>query len=159
MMIRLNGCAGTRAGIFCISLLMLFVAGCASQNAGPGTRGDEARLSPADAAQRAADQGDYAEAAARYGEAAGRATNADTQRKYRLEAGLAAAQAGDVQTARQMLASQLGRDERKARATDLLHNDSSEAELISHVASLHQHYLAASTTDFRQAAALRLPPP
>lgn len=65
----------------------------------------------------------------------------------------------DAGLARQMLASQLGRDERKARATDLLHNDSSEAELISHVASLHQHYLAASTTDFRQAAALRLPPP
>ncbi len=105
MMIRLNGGAGTRAGLFCIGLLMLFVAGCASQNTGPGTAGGEARLSPADAAQRAADQGDYAEAAARYGEAAGRATNADTQRMYRLEAGLAAAQAGDVQTARQMLAS------------------------------------------------------
>ena len=105
MMIRLSGCAGTRAGVFCIGLLMLFVAGCASQYAGPGAGRADARLSPAEAAQRAADQGDYAEAASRYAEAAGRATSADTQRMYRLEAGLAAAQAGDVQTARQMLAS------------------------------------------------------
>ena len=65
----------------------------------------------------------------------------------------------DLALARQMLASQLGRAERSARATDLLRNDGSEAQLGRCVEQLHQHYLAASSGDFRAAPPLRLPPP
>ena len=85
--------------------LLLLVAACASQNAGPGPRGANNDRDPATAAQQAADRGDYARAADLYARAAGQAANSEAQRSYRFEAGLAAAQAGDAEGARQMLAS------------------------------------------------------
>ncbi|WP_423821413.1 penicillin-binding protein activator [Salinisphaera sp. SPP-AMP-43] len=79
------------------------MAGCASQmSGGPNQR---PAGNPADIAARAAMTGDYQKAAQQYIQAAGQASQPDQQRQYRLEAGLAAAQAGDAQTAQQMLSS------------------------------------------------------
>lgn len=93
-----------------VAAIVSLLAGCAAtSNPGwPGNnRGGNASMSgqPAAAAQDAVAHGDYGRAAQLYIRAAGQASQPDAQRNYRFEAGLAAAQAGDAQTARQMLAS------------------------------------------------------
>lgn len=78
----------------------LAVAGCASQRAG----GPSAQPSnPGDAAAQAAATSHYKKAVKQYVRAAGQAHQPDKKRQYRLEAGLAAAQGGDTQTAQQLL--------------------------------------------------------
>ena len=43
---------------------------------------------------------------------------------------------------RAIMAAQLSRAERLAKADDVLHNDGDEADLQKQVAALHEHYLA-----------------
>lgn len=86
-------------------LFMVVLAGCATSGGPNANAGSGYQASPADAAASAAIEGDYARAAQLYVSAAGQASQPAMQRQYRFEAGLSAAQAGDAQTARQMLAS------------------------------------------------------
>ncbi|HET7315143.1 penicillin-binding protein activator [Salinisphaera sp.] len=91
--------AGLRAAAIMVSAAAM--AGCASQMAGgPSSQPS----SPADAAARAAATGHYQEAVREYMRASSRASRPDARYRYRLEAGLAAAQGGDAKTARQLLA-------------------------------------------------------
>ncbi|WP_158583529.1 penicillin-binding protein activator [Salinisphaera sp. Q1T1-3] len=95
MSARMQSLRGAFAAVF-----ILVLAGCATSSMSPsGGMGQ----SPIDAARTAAAQGDYNRAAQLYSQAAVNARQPEAQRSYRLEAGLAAAQAGDAQTARRML--------------------------------------------------------
>jgi len=89
------------AQIFCVILASFLLAACAGRLA--GTSSPNRALSPVEAADQAAAQSDYAQAADLYLQAAQQAANADSRQRLRLEAGLAAAHAGRVQMARQIL--------------------------------------------------------
>ncbi|AWN16513.1 penicillin-binding protein activator [Salinisphaera sp. LB1] len=91
--------AGLRAAAIVAAAVAM--AGCATQMAGgPPSQ----PTSPADAAAKAAATGHYKAAVHDYMRAASQAGQSDARRHYRFEAGLAAAQGGDAQTARQLLA-------------------------------------------------------
>lgn len=64
-----------------------------------------AASTPSQPAAVAAARGDYDKAVQLYMDAAGKASSADARDRYRLRAGLAAAQSGDTQTAKQILDS------------------------------------------------------
>ncbi|KEZ78514.1 penicillin-binding protein activator [Salinisphaera hydrothermalis] len=90
--------AGLRATAIVAAALAM--AGCASQMAGgPSSKPSN----PADAAAQAAETSHYKTAVREYMRAASQASQPAAQRRYRLEAGLAAAQGGDAQTAQQLL--------------------------------------------------------
>lgn len=76
----------------------LTIGGCATQMTGPSSR-----LSPAQAATRAAQTSQYKEAVRNYLRAADQASEPAAKRQFQFEAGLAAAQGGDAQTARKLL--------------------------------------------------------
>ena len=86
----------------CLMILGLVLAACTTpSNHGPARSGS----SPSENAAVAAAQGDYRKATRLYMDAASRTSNTNTQRQYRLRAGLAAAQGGDEQSANQILNS------------------------------------------------------
>ncbi len=90
--------AGLRAAAMMAAAVAM--AGCASQMAGgPSSQ----PTNPADAAAQAAATGHYKTAVREYMRASTQASQSDARRQYRFEAGLAAAQGGDAQTARQLL--------------------------------------------------------
>ncbi|MDA3919225.1 MAG: penicillin-binding protein activator [Salinisphaera sp.] len=86
----------------CLVAVSLVVAAC-STSGGIGSNGQ--RLSPAEAAAQAEATAHYAKATQLYMQAAAGATGPGAQRNYRLQAGLSAAQGGDVQSAGQILDS------------------------------------------------------
>jgi dephospho-CoA kinase len=47
----------------------------------------------------------------------------------------------DAALARKMLAQQMSNSQRLARAHDVIHNDSDDADLVTQVKTLHQTYL------------------
>ena len=81
---------------------LLVIAGCAGQMQRSGT---DTRPTMANSAQRAIVDRDYARAAELYMQDAANASSRDRARQLRLEAGLAAAQAGDATMAQQILNS------------------------------------------------------
>ncbi|MES1926105.1 penicillin-binding protein activator [Salinisphaera sp. T31B1] len=84
-------------------LLVAFVlAGCAGQMQRPS---DTSQPTATNDPRQAEAQGDYERAATLYMQASTRTSDPDRARALRLEAGLAAAQAGNVSMARQILAS------------------------------------------------------
>lgn len=92
-----------KAGLRAVAIVTaaLIITGCAAQmTGGPPSKPSN----PADTAARAAATGHYKKAVREYMRAASQANQSGTQRHYRLEAGLAAAQGGDTQTAEQLLA-------------------------------------------------------
>lgn len=89
-------------GVLAALLLAMTLGGCAQQM--DGVRPD-ATPAPANSPQAVIAAGDYARAAQLYMQASTRSSSRDRQRQLRLEAGLAAAQAGDASMAQQILAS------------------------------------------------------
>jgi len=72
----------------------------------PSNQGPTARpSSPSETAAIAAAQGDYSKATRLYMDAASATSDPQAQRRYRLQAGLAAAEGGDIQSANQLLNS------------------------------------------------------
>jgi outer membrane PBP1 activator LpoA protein len=84
-----------------ITAAALIIGGCATHRAGGPTK----PANPARVAQQAAATSHYRKAVQSYVQAANQASDPQQQRQYRFEAGLAAAQGGDVQSAQQLLAS------------------------------------------------------
>ena len=89
-------------GPLAVLLIALLLAGCAEQlRQAQGQFGN----APTGTPEEAVAQGDYARAAELYAQASANASDRDRARQLRFEAGLAAAQAGDAQTAKQILSS------------------------------------------------------
>lgn len=86
----------------CLVVLGMILAACTPPSAQGPTR---SASTPSESAAVAAAQGDYRKATQLYMKAASNAGNAHTRQQYRLRAGLAAAQGGDVQSANQILNS------------------------------------------------------
>ena len=89
-------------GVFALLLFALTLGGCAQQMR---QTSPDAAPAPASSPTQAIAAGDYARAAELYMQASSRESNPDRSRRLRFEAGLAAAQAGNVSMAQQILDS------------------------------------------------------
>ena len=89
-------------GVFALFLFALTLGGCAQQMR---QTSPDAAPAPASSPTQAIAAGDYARAAELYMQASSRESNPDRSRRLRFEAGLAAAQAGNVSMAQQILDS------------------------------------------------------